>query len=141
LRRAVDRAGAKHGHRAGSPKAGGGADAVFASRLLHHAPRPASVVAQLASLCAAGGALVVLDYARHDDESMRDQADAWLGFESEELRRFARAASLEDVRVTSVPSPFCGDGPDKDLPWQVMVARKASSGIESANGNKNGKGK
>jgi DNA-binding transcriptional ArsR family regulator/precorrin-6B methylase 2 len=141
LRRAVDRAGAKHVHRAGSPKAGVGADAVFASRLLHHAPRPARVVAQLASLCAAGGALVVLDYARHDDESMRDQADAWLGFESEELRRFARAASLEDVRVTSVPSPFCGDGPDKDLPWQVMVARKADSGSESANGNKNGKGK
>jgi ArsR family transcriptional regulator len=102
----------------------GGADAVFASRVLHHAPQPGKVVTQLASLCAAGGAIVVIDYGHHDDESMRDQADAWLGFEPAELRRFARAASLEDVRVTKIPAPLCGDGPDKHLPWQVMTARK-----------------
>jgi ArsR family transcriptional regulator len=101
-----------------------GADAVFASRVLHHAPQPGKVVTQLASLCAPGGALVIIDYAHHDDESMRDEADAWLGFEPAELRRFARAATLEDVRVTKIPAPLCGDGPDKHLPWQVMTARK-----------------
>jgi DNA-binding transcriptional ArsR family regulator len=103
---------------------GGGADAVFASRVLHHAPQPAKVVAQLASLCGSGGALVVLDYARHEDESMREQADAWLGFEPAELRRFARSAGLDDVHVTKIAPPLCGDGPDKHLPWQVMVAKK-----------------
>jgi ArsR family transcriptional regulator len=107
---------------------GPGAEAVFASRVLHHAPQPAKVVAQLASLCAPGGALVVVDYVRHDDESMRAQADAWLGFEPAELRRFARAAGFEDARVTKIPGAFCGDGPDKHLPWQVMVAKRASSG-------------
>jgi ArsR family transcriptional regulator len=106
---------------------GAGADAVFASRVLHHAPQPAKVVAQLASLCAPGGALVVLDYARHDDESMREQADAWLGFEPAELRRFARGAGLDDVHVTKIPAPLCGDGPDHHLPWQVMVAKKKSN--------------
>jgi DNA-binding transcriptional ArsR family regulator len=106
----------------------GGADAVFASRVLHHAPQPGRVVAQLASLCAPGGALVVLDYARHDDESMREQADAWLGFEPAELRRFARAARLEDVRVIKIPASLCGDGPDKHLPWQALVARNPSGG-------------
>ena len=113
-----------------------GADAVFASRVLHHAPQPGKVVTQLASLCAPGGALIVIDYAHHDDESMRDQADAWLGFEPAELRRFARAASLEDVRVTKIPSPLCGDGPDRHLPWQVMTAR-VSEGL----GSRNGKGR
>ncbi|HLK37245.1 MAG TPA: metalloregulator ArsR/SmtB family transcription factor [Polyangiaceae bacterium] len=103
---------------------GTGADAVFASRLLHHAPQPSRVVVQLASLCAPGGALVVIDYAKHDDESMREQADAWLGFEAASLRRFARAAGLEDCRVTAIPSALCGDGPDKHLPWQVMVATR-----------------
>jgi hypothetical protein len=58
---------------------------------------------------------------------MRDQADAWLGFEPAELRRFARAASLEDVRVTKIPASLCGDGPDKHLPWQVMTAHKSES--------------
>jgi ArsR family transcriptional regulator len=109
----------------GAGKTGtGGADAVFASRILHHAPQPSRVVAQLASLCAQGGALVVVDYARHDDESMRGQADAWLGFEPAELRRFARAAGLEDARVSKIPGAFCGDGPDRHLPWQVMVASR-----------------
>jgi DNA-binding transcriptional ArsR family regulator/predicted O-methyltransferase YrrM len=104
---------------------GQGADAVFASRVLHHASQPARVVGQLASLCAPGGALVVIDYARHEDESMREQADAWLGFEAAALRRFARAAGLEDVHVTRIPSPLCGDGADKHLPWQVMVGKRS----------------
>jgi ArsR family transcriptional regulator len=103
---------------------GAGADAVFAVRLLHHAPQPAKFIEQLASLCASGGSLVVVDYARHDDESMRDQADTWLGFEPAALRRFARAAALEDARVTKIPAPLCGDGPDKHLPWQVLIGRK-----------------
>jgi ArsR family transcriptional regulator len=103
---------------------GAGADAVFAVRLLHHAPQPAGFVAQLASLCAPGGALIVVDYARHDDETMREQADTWLGFEPAALRRFARAAGLEEARVTKIPAPLCGDGPDKHLPWQVLVATK-----------------
>jgi DNA-binding transcriptional ArsR family regulator len=107
-------------------KPGGGADAVFAARLLHHAPQPGKVVAQLASLCAPGGALVVVDYVRHEDESMREQADVWLGFEPAELRRFARAARLEDVRVTKIPGWLCGDGPDRHLPWQALFARNAS---------------
>jgi len=111
---------------------GAGADAVFASRLLHHAPQPAKVVVQLASLCAPGGALVVLDYVRHDDESMREQADAWLGFEPAELRRFARSAGLDDVHVTKIPAPLCGDGPDRHLPWQVMVAKKKQASSKQA---------
>jgi len=104
-----------------------GADVVFASRLLHHAPQPARVVAQLANLCASGGALVILDYARHDDESMRAQADAWLGFEPAELRRFARAAGLEEPRVIRIAASLCGDGADAHLPWQVLVARRPKS--------------
>jgi ArsR family transcriptional regulator len=103
---------------------GAGADAVFAVRLLHHAPQPAQFIEQLASLCARGGSLVVVDYARHEDESMRDQADAWLGFEPAALRRFTRAAGMEDAHVTKIPPPLCGDGPDKHLPWQVLTCTK-----------------
>jgi DNA-binding transcriptional ArsR family regulator len=107
---------------------GAGADAVFAARVLHHAPRPASVVAKLASLCARDGALVVLDYARHDDESMREQADVWLGFEPAELKRFARAAGLGDARVIEIPAPLCGDGLDKHLRWLALFAFNHANG-------------
>jgi ArsR family transcriptional regulator len=104
--------------------AGEGADAVFAVRLLHHAPRPAHVVKQLSDLCRVGGSVIVLDYAHHDDESMREQADVWLGFESSELRRFARGAGLEHAQVSPIPAPLNGTGPDAHLAWQVLVARK-----------------
>jgi ArsR family transcriptional regulator len=117
---------------------GAGADAVFASRVLHHAPRPASVVAQLVSLCSPGGSVVILDYARHDDESMREQADVWLGFEPAELRRFARAAALEDVRVIKIPQSLCGDGPDRHLPWQALIARNPSGGVQGHRTRKQG---
>jgi ArsR family transcriptional regulator len=117
----------------GAPaSADAGADAVLASRVLHHAPQPAKTVAQLASLCAPGGAVVVIDYERHDDESMRQQADVWLGFEAAELRRFARTAKLDDVRVLEIPSSLCGDGPDKHLSWQALVARKPAGSSPKA---------
>jgi len=105
---------------------GEGADVVFASRLLHHAPRPVDLVRQLALLTRKGGAIVIVDYARHDDESMRDEADLWLGFEASELRRFAREAHLDATHadVIKIPGAWCGKGKDAHLPWQVMVARR-----------------
>ncbi len=109
----------------------GTADAVFAVRLLHHAPRPAELLravvslAQPATKTSEGGAVVVLDYARHEDERMRGQADLWLGFEPAELKRMARTAGLEKATVIPVPSPF--RGPDAHLPWVALVGRRKIS--------------
>ena len=109
---------------------GEGADVVFASRLLHHAPRPVDLVRQLALLARPGGAVVIVDYGRHDDESMRDEADLWLGFDGAELLRFAREAGLEDAEVIKLPSAWCGKGKDAHLPWQVMVSRRKKEEIQ-----------
>src|SRR5262249_54335329 len=106
----------------------GFADAVFASRVLHHAPRPFEAVARLAALVREGGTVVILDYAAHDDESMREeQADLWLGFSAGELERLARAAGLTDVQVAPVPNAFRGVGPDRHLTWQVVSARREAA--------------
>ncbi len=112
--------------------AGEGADAVFAVRVLHHAARPAKAVERLADLCRGGGALVVLDYAPHEDESMREQADLWLGFEPKELTRFAKGAGLSDSRVTALPAALNGRGPDAHLSWQLLVAHKTEPSARSA---------
>ena len=103
-----------------------GADVVFAVRLLHHASRPSDVVKALASLAAPGGSVVIIDYAHHDDEAMRDQADLWLGFDESELRSFARNAHLKNVHITNISQPI--HGPDSHLPWQVMVGKKEEHG-------------
>ena len=107
----------------------GKADVVFAARILHHAPKPREMMQKLARLCRApegglGGALLVLDYAAHDDESMRAQADVWLGFEGQELLGFAKAAGLVGAKITPIGAPFRGRGKDSHLPWQILVARR-----------------
>ena len=104
----------------------GNADVVFAVRMLHHAARPASVVKMLARLVRPGGAVVLLDYARHDDEAMRAHADLWLGFEGRELSRFATEAGLATPHLARVPAPRAGS--DAHLPWQVLVATKPATG-------------
>lgn len=105
-------------------RAHGGADAVFASRVLHHAPRPADTLVELAAFARDGGAIAVIDYVSHQDERMREQqADLWLGFEEGELLELAERAGLVDAQVTRIPSARCGDGPDGHLDWQVLVAR------------------
>jgi ArsR family transcriptional regulator len=106
--------------------AGGKADVVFAVRLLHHAPKPGAVVKKLAELVAEGGALVIIDYARHDDEQMRERADLWLGFSPEELRKLTRAAGLSGTHVAPLPSRLCGNGPDAHLPWQLVISHQRS---------------
>jgi DNA-binding transcriptional ArsR family regulator len=103
----------------------GGADAVFASRILHHAPRPAEAVARLAGLLAPGGSLLIIDYQAHQDERLREeQADLWLGFATQELLDYARGAGLDDPRALPLPPRYCGNGPDAHLGWQVMTARR-----------------
>lgn len=114
---------------------GEGADVVFASRILHHAPRPIDLMRQLTQLArkadagpGSGGAVIVVDYARHDDESMRDEADLWLGFDSSELSRLGREAGLSSPQIIRLPAAWCGRGKDAHLPWQVMVARRDDNG-------------
>jgi len=109
-----------------------GADAVFAARVLHHAPVPRRAVQDLVSLAAEptetapGGAVVILDYESHRDEALREQeADLWLGFEPRELRDLALEANLADIQQGRLPSPWNGTGPDRHLVWQWLSGRRA----------------
>ncbi len=105
--------------------AGGGADAVFAARMLHHSPLPRATVAALAGLLRPGGQLVVVDYERHDDERLKDeQADVWMGFGADELRDFARSAGLVDADVSAIPRGFSQNGVDGHVPWQLLLATR-----------------
>jgi 2-polyprenyl-3-methyl-5-hydroxy-6-metoxy-1,4-benzoquinol methylase len=103
----------------------GGADVVFASRVLHHAPKPEAAVVALGKLLKPDGALVIVDYTPHEDEALRErQADLWLGFSQDELAGFARRAGLSDVHVQPIAQGRCGDGLDGSLAWHFMVARR-----------------
>lgn len=111
---------------------GAKADAVFASRVLHHAPVPAKTMQSVVALArpagrsAPGGAVLVVDYEAHRDEALRQQeADLWLGFEPRELMALARQAGLTDVHHGPLPRSWCGEGPDAHVPWQWLAGRRA----------------
>lgn len=106
---------------------GDGADVVFASRLLHHAARPLTLLRQLAGLAREGGSVLVIDYGRHDDESMRDEADLWLGFEPRELKALAVEAGLTAPTVSPVRAWLHAGERDAHLPWQILVAEKSAA--------------
>ncbi len=110
------------------------ADAVFAARVLHHAPVPRRAMQDLVALAAEptddgpGGAVVVLDYESHRDEALREQeADLWLGFEPSELRDLAHEAGLDDIQQGRLPSSWNGTGPDRHLVWQWLAGRRGPS--------------
>jgi len=111
-----------------------GADVVFASRVLHHAPVPARAIRALVSLARApiagerGGAVCVLDYEAHEDQSLRrEQADLWLGFDPEELKRMLKEAGLEGITWRRLPPAWQGEGPDRTLTWQMLVGFRGAA--------------
>lgn len=112
-------------------RAAQGADLVVAGRMLHHAPVPERIVSALADLLAPGGRLLVVDYASHTNEAMREaQADVWLGFAPEELVRFAVKAGLADAKVLDIPAGFWAAsrrGRAERVPWLALTAVKPSS--------------
>jgi ArsR family transcriptional regulator len=90
----------------------GGADIVLMARLLHHAARPDDAVARAGRLLRRGGALILVDYLPHDDESMREQGDVWLGFEPARLRTCLHGAGLDVVALAPL---FTADRPALQL--------------------------
>lgn len=105
----------------------GGADVVFASRMLHHAAKPKKALASLADLARPGGSVIVIDYVAHEDESLRDhQADVWLGFEPAELAAMAHEAGLARATVRPLPTLLHRGARTHDahVAWQVLVAHR-----------------
>ena len=102
-----------------------GVDALFVSRMLHHASSPRATLAAVFRLIAPDGQVCIVDYCCHDDEAMRDQrADVWMGFTREQLMTITRDLGFEDVRFQTIPPGYVYSGFDAHIPWFVMTARR-----------------
>jgi ubiquinone/menaquinone biosynthesis C-methylase UbiE len=78
------------------PLSGGSADTVIIHQVLHYAQQPAAAVAEAARLLAPGGRLLIVDFAAHEREELRDRdAHARLGFSDEAMLKYLAAAGLE----------------------------------------------
>ncbi|MFJ3446713.1 ArsR/SmtB family transcription factor [Pseudomonas sichuanensis] len=71
------------------------ADCVVLNMVLHHFSDPALALRLLAKRVKAGGSLLVTELCSHDQGWARDACgDLWLGFEQDDLARWAKAAGL-----------------------------------------------
>ena len=76
--------------------AGDCADTIILHQVLHFAQQPAAVIAEAARLLAAGGRLLVADFAPHEREELREShAHARLGFSDEQIGGWFDAAGLD----------------------------------------------
>ena len=78
-------------------------DGVCSLLALHHAARPAAVIAEFARVVRPGGKVVLGDFVEHDEEWMRAElAHAWLGFAPARIARWCEDAGLVHVELGTV---------------------------------------
>ncbi|MGH6802455.1 MAG: ArsR/SmtB family transcription factor [Methyloceanibacter sp.] len=100
----------RHGDLYNVPLPDGAADAVVLHQVLHFLDDPAAAVAEAARLLAPGGKLLVVDFAPHELEFLREQsAHRRLGFARDQLGRLLEGAGLKLERFHELkPEPAGG---------------------------------
>jgi ArsR family transcriptional regulator len=79
-------------------------DAVVIHQVLHYADRPAAAIAEAARVLRPNGVLVLVDFAPHAQEFLRDEhAHRRLGFSDAEVAEWCRAAGLDPASPRQLP--------------------------------------
>ncbi len=115
----------RHGDILGTGLPPGEADLVVVHQVLHYLGEPAAAVAEAARLVAAGGRLLIADFAPHDLEFLRaEHRHRRLGFFDHEMERWLDAAGL--TRVTAFALPPSGA---KGLTVKIWRAERGADRI------------
>lgn len=78
-------------------------DAVVMNMVLHHVPAPAKVFQDIAEFINQNGVLIVCDLSHHNQEWTKENCgDIWLGFEAEELTKWANNAGFESDKTVFI---------------------------------------
>jgi ArsR family transcriptional regulator len=94
----------RHGDMYALPFAVPSFDLVLLHQVLHFAERPADAVSEAARVLRPGGRLVIVDFAPHDLETLRERhAHRRLGFADEEVNAWVADAGLEAAPALHLP--------------------------------------
>jgi ubiquinone/menaquinone biosynthesis C-methylase UbiE len=109
-RAGLSHAQVRHGDLYNVPLADEAADAVVLHQVLHFLDDPAAALAEAARVLAPGGKLLVVDFAPHELEFLREQsAHRRLGFSRDQLGRWLESAGLKVERFRELsPGPAQG---------------------------------
>ncbi|WP_232629324.1 ArsR/SmtB family transcription factor [Methylobacterium sp. Leaf118] len=108
----------------------GSFDLVVLHQVLHYLDDPARALREAARLVAPGGRLLVVDFAPHDLEQLREnQAHRRLGFAADQVAGWLVQAGLSDVESRDLAPE---DGSELPLTVTLWLAQDASAGTETA---------
>jgi ArsR family transcriptional regulator len=83
----------------------GAADLVVVHQVLHYLGDPAAAIAEAGRLVAPGGRLLIVDFAPHKLEYLREaHQHRRLGFQDDEMSRWVTGAGLKRPKVTTLPA-------------------------------------
>jgi ubiquinone/menaquinone biosynthesis C-methylase UbiE/DNA-binding transcriptional ArsR family regulator len=106
----LERCELRHGDIFGTRLPGQSADLVVVHQVLHYLGDPAAAVREAGRLVAEGGRLIIVDFAPHKLEYLREQHQhRRLGFADAEMERWLHEAGLAKVRADALP-PARGEG-------------------------------
>ncbi|GBQ87400.1 SAM-dependent methyltransferase [Gluconacetobacter johannae DSM 13595] len=119
----LDRAELRQGDIYALPLPAGSADVAIMHQVLHYAQHPAAAIAEAARLLDAGGRLLIVDFAAHDREDLRDRdAHVRLGFTDGQMAAWFKAAGLSCARPTHL---------DGELTVKLWLGRRPPAKIQS----------
>jgi ArsR family transcriptional regulator len=137
-RAGLSRAQVRHGDLQNVPLPDGAADVVVLHQVLHFIEDPAAAIAEAARLLAPGGRLLIVDFAPHELEFLREQsAHRRLGFARDQLERLLESSGLKLERFRELKSAPSGGKLTVSLwlgskPALAAKKRKASAKEEAA---------
>lgn len=103
LAQSVPSAELRQGDLAALPLGEAIADTIILHQVLHFLAQPAGAIAEAARLLAAGGRMLIVDFAPHEREELRTRdAHARLGFSDEQIAGWLAAAGLDLVRTAEL---------------------------------------
>jgi ArsR family transcriptional regulator len=104
------------------------ADLVVVHQVLHYLGDPAAAVREAARIVSGDGRLIIVDFAPHKHEFLREQHQhRRLGFSEEEMARWLAEGGLPVVTLTALP-PTRADG----LTVKIWAAARAPAELRSA---------
>ncbi|MBP7649969.1 MAG: metalloregulator ArsR/SmtB family transcription factor [Phenylobacterium sp.] len=120
----LERCELRHGDIFGTRLPGQSADLVVVHQVLHYLGDPAAAVREAARLVAEDGRLIIVDFAPHSLEFLREQHQhRRLGFAESEMERWLNEAGLTKVRAAALP-PARGEGLTVKI-WTAERVRQA----------------
>ena len=124
----LERCELRHGDIFATRLASGVADLVVVHQVLHYLADPAAAVAEAARLVAPDGKLLIIDFAPHGFEFLREaHQHRRLGFSDEEMARWLEAAGLQ-----ATPPVALAPAQGKGLTVKIWAAPKAAGRQRSA---------